>query len=149
MVTIFMISGKMATPGLRKIKIFLKKGYEVIMFVNGINNNILSRESNYIVYLVPWPRFRNSIYHNLKFIRIWPENTTFLEGCYWFKFTNLRMTLGMNLKYDTSMAKGLKLKVRTILALIPAFAEVTGYLISKNVYIDKLNDIVSKYNNTY
>ena len=58
------------------------------------------------------------------------------------------MTLGMNLKYDTSMAKGLKLKVRTILALIPAFAEVTGYLISKNVYIDKLNDIVSKYNNT-
>ena len=48
-----MISGKMATPGLRKIKIFLKKGYEVIMFVNGINNNILSRESNYIVYLVP------------------------------------------------------------------------------------------------
>ena len=36
----------------------------------------------------------------------------FFEVCYWFKFNNLELALGMALKFYTSVAKGLKLKVR-------------------------------------
>ena len=60
MVTILMMSAKMATPGLCKIKVFWKKVYDVIMFVNDITNKILSRDSNYIVDVVTWPKFDNS-----------------------------------------------------------------------------------------
>ena len=35
------------------------------------------------------------------------------------------MALGANLKFYTSEAKGLKLKVRKLLGLTPVFAEVT------------------------
>ena len=37
----------------------------------------------------------------------------------------MRLALGTNLKFYTSVAKGLKLKVRTFWRLIPSFAEVT------------------------
>ena len=60
MVTILMTSAKMANPGLRKIKVFWKKGYDVIIFVNDVNIKILSRNSNYIVDVVTWPKFGNS-----------------------------------------------------------------------------------------
>ena len=60
MVTILMMSPKMATPGLRKIKAFWKKGYDVIISVNDVINKILSRDSNYIVDVVTWPKFGNS-----------------------------------------------------------------------------------------
>ena len=59
-VTILMMSAKMATPGLRKIKVFWKKVYDVIIFVNDVTNKILSRDSNYIVDVVMWPKFGNS-----------------------------------------------------------------------------------------
>ena len=60
MVTILMISAKIATPGLRKIKVFWKKDYDVIISVNDVTNKILSRDSNYIVDVVTWPKFGNS-----------------------------------------------------------------------------------------
>ena len=59
-VTILMMSVKMATPGLHKIKVFWKKGYDVIIFVNDVTNKTLSRDSNYIVDVVMWPKFGNS-----------------------------------------------------------------------------------------
>ena len=34
------MSAKMTTPGLRKIKVFGKKGYDVIIFVNDVTNKI-------------------------------------------------------------------------------------------------------------
>ena len=52
MVTILMMSSKMATPGLHKIKAFKKKGYGVIISVNDVTNKILSPDSNYIVDVV-------------------------------------------------------------------------------------------------
>ena len=52
MVTIWMMSAKMATPGLFKIKVFGKNGYDVILFVSDVTNKILSRDSNYIVDVV-------------------------------------------------------------------------------------------------
>ena len=51
----------MATPGPRKIKVFWKKCYDVIILVNDVTNKILSRDSNYIVDVVTLPKFGNSI----------------------------------------------------------------------------------------
>ena len=53
MVTILMMSAKMTTPDFRKIKVFWKKGYDV-------TNKILSRDTNYIINVVMWPKFDKS-----------------------------------------------------------------------------------------
>ena len=60
MVTILMMSAKMATLGLLKTKVFWNKGYDVIISVHDVTNKILSRDSNYIVDVVMWPKFGNS-----------------------------------------------------------------------------------------
>ena len=52
MFTILMMSAKLATPGLLKIKIFQNKGYDVIIPDYDVTNKILSRDSNYIVDVV-------------------------------------------------------------------------------------------------
>ena len=54
------------------------------------------------------------------------RKTALFEGWSWFKFNNLGLALGTNLKVYTSVAKGLKLKVRKFLGLIPTFVEVTA-----------------------
>ena len=51
-VTILMMSAKLASPGLLKIKIFQNKGYDVIIPDYNVTNKILSRDSNYIVDVV-------------------------------------------------------------------------------------------------
>ena len=51
MVTILM-SAKMATPGLLKIKFIRNKCYDIIIFFHDVSNKILSRDSNYIVDVV-------------------------------------------------------------------------------------------------
>ena len=55
-----MMSPKMATPGLLKIKVFWNKGYDVIIPADDATNKILSRDSNYIVDVFMWPNFGNS-----------------------------------------------------------------------------------------
>ena len=52
MITILIMSGKMATLSLLKIKVFLNKGYDAIISIYDLNNKILSRDSNYIVDVV-------------------------------------------------------------------------------------------------
>ena len=42
-----MMSAKLATPDLLKIKIFQYKGYDVIIFGYDVTNKILSDDSNY------------------------------------------------------------------------------------------------------
>ena len=51
--------------------------------------------------------------------------TAFFEGWFWFKFNKLGLTQGTNLKFYTSVTKGLKLKVRNFPGLIRTFVEVT------------------------
>ena len=46
----------------------------------------------------------------------------FFEGWSWLKFNNLGLTLEMNLKFCTSVAKAFKLKVRKFFGQIPMFA---------------------------
>ena len=50
----------------------------------------------------------------------------FFEGCSWFKFNNLGLALGTNVKLCTSVAKGLKLKFRKFWGPNLTFVEVTG-----------------------
>ena len=57
MVTILLMSAKMATLGLLKIRVFLNKGYDVIISVHDITNKFLLRDSNYIIDVVMWPKF--------------------------------------------------------------------------------------------
>ena len=60
MVTILMMSAKLATPGLVKIMTFRNKGYDVIILDYDVSNEILSRDSAYIVYVVMWTKSVNS-----------------------------------------------------------------------------------------
>ena len=60
MVTILMMSAKVATLGLLKIKIFWNKCYDVIISAHDVTNGILSYDSNYIVDIVMWPKFGSS-----------------------------------------------------------------------------------------
>ena len=59
-VTSLMMSAKMATPGLLKITVFWNKDYDVIIYIHDVTDTILSRDSNYIVNVVMWPKFGNS-----------------------------------------------------------------------------------------
>ena len=62
MITILMMSAKMATLSLFfKIKIFWNKGYDVIISVHDVTSKILSRDSDYTVNVVMWPKFGNFI----------------------------------------------------------------------------------------
>ena len=54
------------------------------------------------------------------------RKNAFIEGWSWFKFNNLGLALVTNLKFYTSLSKGLKLRVRRFWGLIPTFVEVTG-----------------------
>ena len=60
MVTILMMSAKLATLGLLGIKVFWNIGYDVIISVYDVTNKILSCDSIYIVNVVMWPKFGNS-----------------------------------------------------------------------------------------
>ena len=60
MVTILMMSAKLASPGLLKIKIFQNKGYEIIIPHRDATNKILSCDSNYILEVFMWPKFGKS-----------------------------------------------------------------------------------------
>ena len=59
MVPILMMSAKLATLGLLKIKVFWNKDYNVIISVQDVINKISSFDSNYIVDVVLWPKFGN------------------------------------------------------------------------------------------
>ena len=49
MVTVLMMSAKLASPGLLKLKMFENKCYDVTILDYGVTNKILSRDSSYIV----------------------------------------------------------------------------------------------------
>ena len=50
-----MMSAKFATLDLLQIKIFLKKGYDVIFSVCDVTHEILSRDTNYFVEVIMRP----------------------------------------------------------------------------------------------
>ena len=125
MVTILMISAKMATQGLVKLKVFWNKDYYVIISVHDVTNKTLSHDSHYIVDVLMWPKFGNSSI-SMREVITTSILQGFFEGWSWFKFNNLGVALGTNFKFYTSVTKGLKLKVTKFGGLNPTFVEVTG-----------------------
>ena len=59
MVTILIMLAKMANPGLLKIKFFWYVGHGVIISLHDVTNNISSRNSNFVLDVVTWPKFGN------------------------------------------------------------------------------------------
>ena len=116
-----MMSAKMATPALLKIKVFWNKGYYVIFYVYEVTNKILSHDSNYILDVV-------KLY-------------SLFEEWSWFKFHNLGLALGTNLKFYTSLSNGLQLKVRKFWGLILMFVEVTREKLVGGVWPPILNRV--------
>ena len=55
-----MMSAKMATLGIFKIKVFQNNVCDVITSVHDLTNKILSRDSNYTEDVVMWPKSGNS-----------------------------------------------------------------------------------------
>ena len=103
MVTVLIISAKIANPSLLKTKIFWKKSYDVITSVHDFAKKKLTCDSNCIAHVFMWPKFRNS-------------STSVREV--------IITSLGANLKYCTSVAKGLNLTVRKFWGLISTFVKV-------------------------
>ena len=60
MVTNLIISGKMATLDLLKIKVLWNKRYGVIIHVHDVTNKALSHDSNHIVDVAMRPKFDKS-----------------------------------------------------------------------------------------
>ena len=92
MVAVLMMSAKLATLGLLKIKLFQNKGYDVISSVHNVTNTmnqIISHESNYIVDVVI-----TSILYGID-----QKNQVFEESS-WFKFNNLGLTRGIVFKLN-------------------------------------------------
>ena len=52
-----MMSAKLATLDFFKIHVFWNKGYDVIISIHDFISKILSRDSNYILDVVMWPKF--------------------------------------------------------------------------------------------
>ena len=125
------MSAKMATPRLLKTIIFWKKTYDVIILVNDVTNKIYdviqiilqmcSCDQSLVTVAFLWEKLSQ-----LQFYRDLTRETVFFEGWSLFKFNNLRLALGANLKFCTSVTKGLKIKVRKFWGLIHTFVEVTG-----------------------
>ena len=86
-----------------------------------------------------WPKFGNSsIYMREVIITLilWGFNqkNQIFWGVLWLKFSNLRLVQGMTLKFYTSVAKELKLKVIKFWGLIPTYVEVTGEKLVKGAF---------------
>ena len=62
------------------------------------------------------------------------QKNCFFGGLSWFKVNNLGLALGMNLKFYTSMAKGLKLKARKFWRLFSTFVEVSEEKLVGNLF---------------
>ena len=112
-----MMSAKLATLGLLKVKVFWNKDYDVIISVCDVTKKFLSRDLNYIVDVVCDQSLVTSAFlweelSEPQFYKDLTRKTSFFEGCSWLKFNNLGLALGMALTFYTIVTKGLKLKVR-------------------------------------
>ena len=60
MVTISMMSAKLATLSLLKRKVFRNKDYDITISVHNIDNKFSSHNSNHIIDVVIRPKFGNN-----------------------------------------------------------------------------------------
>ena len=108
MVAILMMSTKLATLDFLEINTCWNKDYEIKISVHDITNKILSRDSDYIVYVVMWPKFGNSNISVREGIITYIELTkksNFFKECSWFIFSKLGLA-GMAFKFKPLWQKG-------------------------------------------
>ena len=60
MATVLLVSAKITTLGLLKIKVFWNKGYDIIIFVQDIMSKTSSLDSSEVVDVVMLPKFDRS-----------------------------------------------------------------------------------------
>ena len=140
MSTIFMMSAKMVTPGLPKIKLCFKKVHDFIICIYDVSNNFFSGDSDYIVDVVMWPKFGNSSIYIRKvikptFYKDLTRKITFFEWWSWFRFNNL--ALNTNLKFYIIVAKGLKLSQNGV-GVNSYFVEVTREKLVGRIFLPTL-----------
>ena len=131
MIAIFMMSAKLTTVDLLKIKVFWNKRHDLVIFVHDVTSKILSRNSHYIVCVFMWAKFGNSriSIREVIIISIYKDlarKINSFEGCSRFNFSNFEVALDMDLTFYTSVIKWLKLKVIKFWWLIPTFLEFIG-----------------------
>ena len=125
------MSAKLIALRLLKIKIVLDKVHAVIISVHDFPKKVLSGETNDFVDAIMWPKFGNSS-NSMREVIItsilqgFDQKKQFFEWWSLFKFSDLRLVLGINLKFYVSVAKGSKLKVKNLRELILTFGEGTG-----------------------
>ena len=144
-----MMSAKMATPALLKIKVFWNKGYYVIYSVCDVTNKILSHDSNYIIDVVLWLKFGICIREVVitSILKVFDQKNPLFWGV--FKFNSLGLAVGTNLKFYSSLWKELKLKVRKFGGLIPTFVEVVGEkLVGGGGFLLPTRPILNRVKNT-
>ena len=81
MVTILIMSAKWTALGFPKLKEFCNKGYDITNYIYDVTIKIISRDSNYILDVVTWPKFGSSSITRREVIiaSSWPEKTLFLR----------------------------------------------------------------------
>ena len=124
-VAILMMTAKLATLDIFKRKVFWNKVYDVINSVRAVINFYHVTQT----ILQTWSCYQNFVTiafrcEKLSQPQCYNDLTSiikFLDKCSWFKFNIWRLGLATAFKFDTSMTRGLKLKVRKFWRLIPTF----------------------------
>ena len=95
MVTVLMMSAKMATPSLLKIRVFWNKGYDVISSAHDVTNRFLSHHSSCIIDVVMWLKFGNlSIRQKSREPSFWEVmDSRFISICKFGGFKNAFATI--------------------------------------------------------
>lgn len=108
---------KIGWSGFLNTNAFWNKGDGTIINVHDVIRNILSRDSYYIVNVAIWPKIGNSSISITEvtmasILLKFTKKTFFFEERSWLKFKNLRLVLAKTLKFYSSLAKRLMLKLR-------------------------------------
>ena len=106
MAAILVTSSKLATLGHLKIKVFLKEVYDV-------PNKVLSGSCGHLTKTLA----TLALMWGKLFFKEFDQKTHSLGERSWFKFNNLRLALDMAFKFNSSVAKGLKINIKKLLGV--------------------------------
>ena len=152
-IAILLMSAKLATPVILKTNVYWNKRYHFIIYFNNVTNKNLSRDSNYIVDMMIWPKFGNSsisetLWWHQSYKGLTRKNELF-EGMSWLKLNHLRPVLDIALEFYISVAKDLNLKVRITWGLIPTFEEVLGENLVTRPFVNSPLTILNRVKSTF
>ena len=80
---------------------------------------------------------------------LFDSKNNFFRQCTWFKFNNFGLVKAIVFKFDSSVVKELKLKIKKFLVLIAAFGDVTGEKCLKGGYFFVFQNKVKGKNTSF